>query len=92
MTRKLKTKLTREEVTELLKLYNVLDHLTDQAGELFDVDLSTLRDVQHLNYRMKKIFNFAPQADEEGDRPVHWKQYVLPDDDRAWFYTPKVDE
>ena len=92
MKRKLKTKLTREEVTELLKLYNVLDHLTTEAGEVFDVDLSTLRDVQHWNYRMKEIFKFAPQADEEGDRPVQWKQYVLPYDDRAWFYTPKDDQ
>lgn len=92
MKRKLKTKLTREEVTELLKLYNVLDQLTTEAGEVFDVNLSILRDVQHWNYRMKEIFNFAPQADEESDRPVHWKQYVLPDDDRAWFYTPKDDQ
>ena len=92
MKRELKTELTREEVTKLLKLYNVLEHLTDQAGEVFDVDLSTLRDVQHWNYRMKEIFNFAPQADEQGDRPVHWKPYVLADDDRAWFYTPKDDQ
>ena len=24
-------------------------------------------------------------------KPNHWRPYVMPDDDRAWFHTPKED-
>ena len=31
------------------------------------------------------------ELDSEGD-PNHWRPYVLPDDDRAWYSKPKKDE
>ena len=48
-----KTVLTRDEIVELLNLYQVMDDI--------------LQD------------------------PNHWRPYVMPDDDRAWYHTPKED-
>ena len=41
MDKKLKTKLTRDEVKQLLELYNKLDSSVDNIIECLDVDLST---------------------------------------------------
>ncbi len=78
--------VSRSDLEDLLALYNCLDSMTDEVSETFDLDLSTLRNVQTLSYKLKARFDFRPQADDVGDRPCHWKPYVLPDDDRAWFY------
>ncbi len=78
--------VSRSDLEDLLALYNCLDSMTDEVSETFDLDLSTLRNVQTLSYKLKSRFDFRPQADDVGDRPCHWKPYVLPDDDRAWFY------
>jgi len=39
---------------------------------------------------LKNMFDFRPPTDSEGE-PNHWRPYVLPDDDRAWFHK-KEDE
>ena len=78
--------ISRSDLEDLLALYNCLDSMTDEVSETFDLDLSTLRNVQTLSYKLKARFDFRPQADDVGDRPCHWKPYVLPDDERAWFY------
>ena len=78
--------ISRSDLEDLLALYNCLDSMTDEVSETFDLDLSTLRNVQTLSYKLKARFDFRPQADDVGDRPCHWKPYVLPDDDRAWYY------
>jgi hypothetical protein len=78
--------ISRSDLEDLLALYNCLDSMTSEVGETFDLDLSTLRDLQRLSYMIKNRFDFRPQADEVGDRPCHWKPCVLPDDERAWFY------
>mgnify|MGYP003350476038 CR=1 FL=1 len=78
--------ISRSDLEDLLALYNCLDSMTNEVGETFDLDISTLRDIQRLSYMVKARFDFRPQADEEGDRPCHWKPCVLPDDERAWFY------
>ena len=83
--------ISRSDLEDLLALYNCLDSMTDEVSETFDLDLSTLRNVQTLSYKLKSRFDFRPQADEIGDRPCHWKPYVLPDDERAWFYKGEND-
>jgi hypothetical protein len=83
--------ISRSDLEDLLALYNCIDSMTNEVSETFDLDISTLRDIQRLSYNVKARFDFRPQADEIGDRPCHWKPYVLPDDERAWFYKGEND-
>ena len=85
-----KTELTREEVVELLGLYHVIDEIVHDFGEMFDTDLGKVRRLQDVSYTLKNLFDFRPITDSEGS-PNHWRPYVMPDDDRAWFHTPKED-
>ena len=87
---KVKTELTREEVVELLGLYHVIDEICTDFGEMFDTDLGKVRRLQDMSYTLKNMFDFRPITDSEGS-PNHWRPYVMPDDDRAWFHTPKED-
>ena len=91
MTEKtVKTELTRDEVVELLGLYHVIDEIISDFGEMFDTDLGKVRRLQDMSYTLKNMFDFRPITDSEGS-PNHWRPYVMPDDDRAWFHTPKED-
>ena len=87
---KVKTELTREEVVELLGLYHVIDEIVSDFGEMFDTDLGKVRRLQDMSYTLKNMFDFRPITDSEGS-PNHWRPYVMPDDDRAWYHTPKED-
>ena len=79
--------ISRSDIEDLLALYNCLDSMTNEVGETFDIDISTLRDIQALSYKVKARFDFRPQKDDDyADRPCHWKPCVLPDDERAWYY------
>ena len=82
--------LQEDKALEMLALYNALDTMLDDAAEMFDVNLSTLADLRHKAYSLKETFSFKAQKHEEyEDRPCHWKPYVLPNDDRAWYYIAK---
>ena len=85
-----KTELTREEVVELLGLYHVIDEIVHDFGEMFDTDLGKVRRLQDMSYTLKNMFDFRQITDSDGS-PNHWRPYVMPDDDRAWFHTPKED-
>ena len=65
MDKKLKTKLTRDEVKQLLDLYNKLDSSLDNIVECLDVDLSTLRDLRKLAYELRELFNFRSCENED---------------------------
>ena len=88
---KLKTELTRDEVQELLEVYRIMDAICDDFKEMFDTDLSKVRRLEDVSTKLKDMFDFRPPTDSEGD-PNHWRPYVLPDDDRAWYSKPKKDE
>ena len=85
-----KTELTREEVVELLGLYHIIDEIVHDFGEMFDTDLGKVRRLQDMSYTLKNMFDFRPITDSEGS-PNHWRPYVMPDDDRAWYHTPEED-
>ena len=87
---KVKTKLTREEVVELLGLYHVIDEICTDFQEVFDTDLGKVRKLQDMSYTLKNLFDFRPRIGEDGS-PNHWRPYVMPDDDRAWYHTPEED-
>ena len=86
----LKTGLTRDEIVELLNLYQIMDDILEDASEIFDIDLSKLRRLSDGSPVFKQMFNFRPRIGEDGN-PDHWQNYVMPDDKRAWYYTPKED-
>lgn len=88
---KLKTELTREEVQELLEVYRSMDAICTDFREMFDTDLGKVRKLEDVSTKLKDMFDFRPPTDSEGD-PNHWRPYVLPDDDRAWYHKPKKDE
>ena len=88
---KLKTELTRDEVQEILEAYRVMDAICTDFREMFDTDLSKVRRLEDVSTKLKDMFDFRPPTDSEGD-PNHWRPYVLPDDDRAWYSKPKKDE
>lgn len=79
--------ISRSDLEDILALFNEVDSMTNQVSETFDLDISTLRDLRGLAYKVKSRFDFRPQRDDEyDDRPCHWKPVVLPDDERAWFW------
>jgi hypothetical protein len=86
-----KTELTREEVVELLGLYHIIDEIVHDFGEMFDTDLGKVRKLQDMSYTLKNLFDFRPMTDSEGS-PNHWRPYVMPDDDRAWYHVPEEDQ
>ena len=57
---------------------------------MFDTDLGKVRRLQDMSYTLKNMFDFRPITDSEGS-PNHWRPYVMPDDDRAWYHTPEED-
>lgn len=85
-----KTELTRDEIVELLNLYQIMDDILQDASEIFDIDLSKLRRLRDGSHVLKQMFNFRPRIGEDGN-PNHWQNYVMPDDDRAWYHRPKED-
>jgi len=90
MTHKVKTKLTRKEVQQLLKLYNKIDDIVDHARDMFDVRLSSLNELDDAARDLKNMFNFRPPIGRDGD-PNHWKDSVLPDDPDAWYFKEDND-
>ena len=85
-----KTELTREEVVELLGLYHIIDEMVSDFREMFDTDLGKIRKLQEMSWTLKNLFDFRPRIGDKG-YPEHYRPYVMPDDDRAWFHTPEED-
>jgi len=86
-----KTELTRDEVVELLNVYIIMDEICTDFQEIFDTDLGKIRKLQDMSYTLKNLFDFRPMTDSEGS-PNHWRPYVMPDDERAWYHVPKEDQ
>ena len=86
----LKTGLTRDEIVELLNLYQIMDDILQDASEIFDIDLSKLRRLRDGSHVLKQMFDFRPRIGDDGN-PNHWQNYVMPDDERAWYHIPKED-
>ena len=85
-----KTELTRSEVEELLEVYRIMDSICTDFREIFDTSINKVSKLEDMSITLKNMFDFRPITDSEGD-PNHWRPYVMPDDDRAWYHTPKED-
>ena len=90
MTKELKTELTRDEVKELLDIYNTIDAMVDDTMEMMDVRMSQLSEVRSKASALKHMFNFRPRTNENGN-PTHWEPCVLPDDPNAWYYNEETE-
>lgn len=88
--KEVKLTITRNELEEILEVYRSIDAICTDFREMFDTDISKIRKLEEMSYTLKNMFNFRPPTDSEGD-PNHWRPYVLPDDDRAW-YSKKENE
>ena len=88
--KEVKLNLSRNEVEELLEVYRSIDAICTDFREMFDTDISKIRKLEEMSYTLKNMFDFRPPTDSEGD-PNHWRPYVLPDDERAW-YSKKEEE
>ena len=88
--KEVKLNLTRNEVEDLLEVYRSIDAICTDFREMFDTDISKIRKLEDMSYTLKNMFDFRPPKDSEGD-PNHWRPYVLPDDERAW-YSKKEEE
>lgn len=82
--KEVKLNLTRNEVEDLLEVYRSIDAICTDFREMFDTDISKIRKLEEMSYTLKNMFDFRPPTDSEGE-PNHWRPYVLPDDDRAWY-------
>ena len=92
MTKKnVKTELTRDEVVELLNVYIIMDEICTDFQEVFDTDLGKIRKLQDMSYTLKNLFDFRPRTGENG-YPEHYRPYVMPDDDMAWYHVPEEDQ
>ena len=76
--------LDRVEAQELCDLYNALNTMLDDVGEMLDVNLSDLRKLRTHSYELKSSLDLRFQKDPEGSGSCPWFPCVLPDDDRAW--------
>ena len=85
MPKPIKTELTRDEVLKLLEVYTCMDSLIDDTMEMMDVRMSQLSDLRDKAYILKRMFDFRPTVNDDGN-PNHWKPCVLPDDPEAWYY------
>ena len=85
MTKTIKTELTRDEVLKLLEVYTCMDSLIDDTMEMMDVRMSQLSDLRDKAYILKRMFDFRPTVNDDGN-PNHLKPCVLPDDPEAWYY------
>ena len=85
MTKEIKTELTRDELKELLDIYNTIDAMVHDTIEMMDVRMSQLSDVREKAFALKNMFSFRPRMGEDGS-PNHWQPCVLPDDANAWYF------
>ena len=53
----LKTGLTRDEIVELLNLYQIMDDILEDASEIFDIDLS-----KNNSLNLKFFFSFVHKS------------------------------
>ena len=88
--KEVKLNLTRGEVEDLLEVYRSIDAICTDFREMFDTDISKIRKLEEMSYTLKNMFDFRPRTGEDGS-PNHWRPYVLPDDEEAWFHKPEKD-
>jgi len=90
MTKELKTELTRDELKELLDIYNTIDAMIAETMEMMDVSLSSLSELRSKAGALRYMFSFRPRTDKNGN-PTHWEPCVLPDDPNAWYYNEETE-
>ena len=58
-------KLSKEDRTEILNYVNLLSKSVDKASEIFDLELSDLRDLDQLKWKLYHKLNLTHNEDQE---------------------------
>jgi len=66
--------ITQKDREELLRLINIMHESLTKAGEMFDLELSDLRNLQDLQWKLFHALRLA-QNDDDKDRWSH--QFIL---------------
>ena len=72
--------IKQKDREELLRLINIMHRSLTSAGELFDLELSDLRNLQELQW---KLFHALELSHNEDDKSRWSHQFILPSD-RDW--------
>ena len=72
-------KLSKEDRIEILNYVNLLSRSLDKASEIFDLELSDLRDLDLLKWKLYYKLNLTHNEDQE----TKWsKPYILREDNK----------
>ena len=73
-------KLSKEDRIEILHYVNLLSRSLDKASEIFDLELSDLRDLDLLKWKLYYKLNLTHNEDQE----TKWsKPYILREDKKG---------
>ena len=72
-------KLSKEDRIEILNYVNLLSRSLDKASEIFDLELSDLRDLDLLKWKLYHKLNLTHNEDQE----TKWLQpFILREDNK----------
>jgi hypothetical protein len=81
-----KTTLNLEELTKVLELHNAAKDLVQSMQEGFTCTMEQAGRLQTAFIRVDCAFDFAPPTcTVDPDEPSLWSDYVLPENDAAFF-------
>ena len=88
-----KTTLTLEERTQVLELHNAAKDLVQSMQEGFTCTMEQAGRLQTAFIRVHCAFDFAPRkCTLDPDEPSHWADYVLPENENAFFSDYQISQ
>lgn len=72
--------ITNEDRVDFLKAYNNLRNILTSIYECKDLWMSDIRELESMEYLMRRVMKFSPQRDEDG-RQMHYSDWVLTEED-----------
>lgn len=71
--------ITHEDRVEFLKAYNNLRNILTNIHECQDLWMSDIRNLESMEYLMRRVMKFSPQRDDEGNQ-MHYSDWVIKED------------
>tara|TARA_R100001440_G_scaffold32628_1_gene51322 strand:- start:422 stop:730 length:309 start_codon:yes stop_codon:yes gene_type:complete len=79
-----KLSLTEDELKEILSLFNASNNIVRSVQDGFTCSIEDMSKLQSTTWKVERLFGFKPQINDDG-MPNHWGDYVLPDNENAYF-------
>lgn len=79
-----KTYLTKDDFNELLKAFNDIRRVCENAIDMHDLYLSDIGKLEMAIFTMQRKLNFKPRKCDTNGELIRYADYVLSDDKRAW--------